>query len=189
MSTLIRSGERILTKLEMNNPGGSHKYRAANLIIEAALRSGNIIPGVTTVIEKTGGNFGFGLVAACHKHGVPVELAIGLGFSKTKRELLECFGAKLIGKDMLVAGASPKDVINHHLEHQADMGKSYYYTDQFNNQVGVEAHRYQTATELALQLEEAGAGKKCNGLEVASIYSLSHRLLFGKVTLYAKDDE
>jgi cysteine synthase len=160
MSRLIRSGNRILTKLEMNNPGGSHKYRAASFIIEAALRSGNIIPGVTTVIEKTGGNFGFGLVAACHKYNVPVELAVGLGFSKTKRDLLECFGAKLIGRSMLAAGASPEDVINHYLEHQADMGKLYYYTDQFKNPVGAEAHRYQTAAELAQQLEEAGASRK-----------------------------
>lgn len=160
MSALVRSGDRILTKLEMNNPGGSHKYRAAKFIIEAAISKGDIIPGLTTVIEKTGGNFGFGLVATCHKHKIPVELAIGLGFSKTKRDLLECFGAKLIGKDMLIAGASPKEVINHHLEHQTDMGKSYYYSDQFNNHVGVEAHRYQTASELAFQLSEAGVGQK-----------------------------
>lgn len=160
MSKLIRTGDRILTKLEMNNPGGSHKYRAANFIIEAALHSGKIIPGVTTVIEKTGGNFGFGLVAACHKHKISVELAIGLGFSKTKRDLLECFGAKLIGKEMLVAGASPRDVVNHYLQNQDDMGKSYYYTDQFNNPVGVEAHRYQTAAELACQLVKENAGKK-----------------------------
>jgi cysteine synthase len=159
MSKLIRTGDRILTKLEMNNPGGSHKYRAAKLIIETALRSGKITPGITTVIEKTGGNFGFGLVAACHKHRIAVELAIGLGFSKTKRDLLECFGARLIGKDMLVSGASPRDVVNYHLEHQNDMGKSYYYTDQFNNPVCVEAHRYQTAAELACQLVKETAGK------------------------------
>jgi cysteine synthase len=160
VSKLVRSGDRIFTKLEMNNPGGSHKYRAANFIVEAALCRGDIVPGVTTIIEKTGGNFGFGLVAVCHKYGVPVELAVGLGFSQTKRDLLECFGAKLIGQDMLAAGLSPKEVVNFHLEHQAALGKSYYYTDQFNNHVGVEAHRYQTAPELARQLEEAGAGKK-----------------------------
>lgn len=160
MSKLVKSADRILTKLEMNNPGGSHKYRAASFIIEAALRNGDIIPGLTTVIEKTGGNFGFGLVAACHKHRIPVELAVGLGFSQTKRDLLECFGATLIGKDMLAAGASPKEVIDHYLEHQAVLGKTYYFTDQFNNALGVEAHRYQTAPELARQLAEAGASKK-----------------------------
>lgn len=160
MSRLVRSADRIFTKLEMNNPGGSHKYRAANFIIEAAVRKGDIIPGVTTVIEKTGGNFGFGLVTACHKYRVAVELAVGLGFSQTKRDLLKCFGATLIGQDMLAAGVSAKEVVNFHIEHQVALGKSYYYTDQFNNHLGVEAHRYQTAPELARQLEEAGAGEK-----------------------------
>nr|WP_190306190.1 pyridoxal-phosphate dependent enzyme [Pseudomonas coronafaciens] len=157
---LIRTGGRILTKLEMNNPGGSHKYRAASFIIEHALHTCRIIPGITTVIEKTGGNFGFGLIAACHKHDIPVELVVGLGFSQIKRDLLECFGAKLIGKDMLAAGASPKEVVTYHLKHQTEMGKSYYYTDQFNNYVGIEAHRYQTAPELACQLAESGVGRR-----------------------------
>ncbi|MCH5550995.1 pyridoxal-phosphate dependent enzyme [Pseudomonas syringae pv. syringae] len=160
MSVLIRTHDRVLTKLEMNNPGGSHKYRAANLIVKNALRNGKIIPGITTVIEKTGGNFGFGLLSACHAYGIPIELAVGLGFSQTKRDLLECFGAKLIGKDMLIAGASPRDVVAHHLEHQVEMDKCYYYTDQFNNQIGIEAYRYQTAFELACQLEEAEADKE-----------------------------
>jgi cysteine synthase len=159
VSKLIRTSERILTKLEMHNPGGSHKYRAANFIIETAIRSGKITPGVTTVIEKTGGNFGFGLLAACHKHRIAVELAIGLGFSKTKRELLECFGAKLIGKHMLAAGASPRDIVDHYLENQHKMSKSYYYTDQFKNPVGVQAHRFQTAPELACQLVKEGVAK------------------------------
>ncbi|MDZ5603932.1 pyridoxal-phosphate dependent enzyme [Pseudomonas sp. RP23018S] len=160
MSKLIRTAERILTKLEMHNPGGSHKYRAAKHIIDCAVRNGDIIPGETTVIEKTGGNFGFGLIAACHRHNIAVELAVGLSFSQTKRDLLECFGATLIGKDMLLAGATPKDVVMHRLEQQAALGKSYFYTDQFNNTVGVDAHRYQTATELACQLIQARAGKE-----------------------------
>lgn len=42
----------LLMKLEMNNPGGSHKYRAARHIVESAIGSGRIVPGRTTVIEK-----------------------------------------------------------------------------------------------------------------------------------------
>jgi len=76
MSELINVSERIYTKLEMNNPGGSHKYRAARRIVEHAVRNGDIIPGVTTVIEKTGGSFGFGLLAACQAYQVAVELAV-----------------------------------------------------------------------------------------------------------------
>lgn len=159
MSRLIKSLGRIYTKLEMDNPSGSHKYRAATEIIDAALRSGKIIPGKTTIIEKSGGNFGLGLLAACQKYRVSVELAVGLGFSRAKRAFLECSGARLIGTDLLKEGASPKEVISYYLENQECMGKSYYYPDQFNNKLAVDAHRYETAAELAMQLLIAGAGK------------------------------
>lgn len=160
MNTIIKVIDRLFTKLEINNLGSSHKYRAACLIIEDALRKGSIIPGVTTVIEKTGGNFGFGLIAACHPYGIPVELVVGLGFSQAKRDLLECVGAQLIGKHLLLSGVSPKDVVSVHLENQVQLGKTYYYTDQFNNPIGIDAHRYQTASELACQLIDAGVGNK-----------------------------
>lgn len=74
MNAIIKPCDRLFTKLEMNNLGSSHKYRAACLIIEDALRKGSVIPGGTTVIEKTGGNFGFGLIAACHPYGIPIQI-------------------------------------------------------------------------------------------------------------------
>ena len=160
MSRLIRCDERLYTKLEMNNPGGSHKFRAASHIVDQAVAAGEIVPGVTTVIEKTGGNFGFGLLAACHRYDVAVELAVGLGFSQTKRDLLECFGARLIGKEMLREGATPKEVVQHHLEHQQVLGRQYFYTDQFQNPLGIEAHRATTGKELAVQLRVQGAGER-----------------------------
>jgi len=45
MSELINVSERIYTKLEMNNPGGSHKYRAARRIVEHACAMATSSPG------------------------------------------------------------------------------------------------------------------------------------------------
>lgn len=142
----------ILAKFECNNPGGSHKVRAARYIVEAAIREGAIVPGKTTVIEKTGGSFGFGLTVACAEIGVPVELAVGLGFSQKKRLCLEAFGARLIGIDMLKAGKTPREVVEWHLAHSGALGKSYYYTDQFNNPGSVKAHESDTGPEIVNQL-------------------------------------
>ena len=142
----------LLMKLEMNNPGGSHKYRAARHIVESAIGSGRIVLGRTTVIEKTGGNFGFGLLAACQRYGVQVELAIGLGYSARKKELLAGLGAKLIGHDMLVKGATPAEVVDHYLSHRDCGSKQYFYTDQFSNALGLEAHQIETGRELADQI-------------------------------------
>jgi cysteine synthase len=142
----------VLAKFECNNPAGSHKVRAARYIVESAIKAGDIVPGKTTVIEKTGGNFGFGLAVACHPLGVDVELAVGLSFSQVKRRCLELFGAHLIGVDMLHQGSTPRHVVEWHIEHAAQLGRSYFYTDQFHNQAGVTAHEFETGPEIVFQL-------------------------------------
>jgi cysteine synthase len=151
-SPLLEVYPGLLAKFECNNPGGSHKVRAARHIVQHAVANGDIIPGVTTVIEKTGGNFGFGLTVACAEINVPVELAVGLSFSPIKRRCLEMFGAKLIGIDMLQRGALPREVIEWHLAHAQELGKKYFYTDQFKNLSNVAAHETETGPEIAQQL-------------------------------------
>jgi cysteine synthase len=143
----------LLVKFECNKPGGSHKVRAARYIVQAALQCGDIVPGHTTVIEKTGGNFGFGLIVACSEIGVPVELAVGLGFSPVKRRCLELFGAKLIGIDMLNTGSTPREVVEWHLAHADALGKRYFYTDQFSNRGNLDAHEQETGPEIVAQLQ------------------------------------
>src|SRR5690554_4287277 len=134
MSTpMYQIGDNLYLKMELFNPGGSHKIRAARHILETAIHQGHIIPGQTTIIEKTGGNFGFGLVTVCKQYGLDIELAVGLGFSRKKRQYLEALGAVLIGKELLEQGWSPKEVIDYHLLNSDRLGRSYYYTDQFNN--------------------------------------------------------
>lgn len=113
MTRLIQAPGQLLVKAEMDNPDGSHKYRAAKYII-----------------ETTGGNFGFGLLTICKKHNLQLELAVGLSSSQRKRDLLAFMGAKLIGKDLLRSGLSPKEVVHHFLENQQQLGKHYFYTDQ-----------------------------------------------------------
>lgn len=151
VTELLQLEHEILVKMELNNLSGSHKFRAADYIIQDAIRTGKIDKN-TTVIEKTGGNFGFGLLVACLKHEIPVELAIGLSFSQVKKNKLEKLGAKLIGIDMLKAGKSPKEVIDWHLEHQENLGKKYFYTDQFNNMGSYQAH-LKTGQEICNQLK------------------------------------
>lgn len=151
---LIELAPGLLVKLEMDNPGASHKVRAARHIVRIGLENGDIVPGKTTVIEKTGGNFGLGLILACNEVQVPVELAVGLSFSPIKRRCLESFGATLVGKDMLARGLMPRDVVEWHLAQADALGKSYFYTDQFNNPGSVIAHELETGPEIADQLAQ-----------------------------------
>lgn len=180
MKNIVELPEQIFVKPEFQNPGLSHKHRVANLIISRAKASGQIKPGRTTIIEKTGGNFGLGLLFSCKNIGIDVELAVGLSFSHRKRKLLEFLGARLIGQEMLKDGMTPKEVVQYHLNHQKTLGKEYFYTDQFENQLGVEAHRQETGAELAFDLisrsdignklvfiSGAGTGASLTGISLA----------------------
>lgn len=151
-TALREISEGLLMKFELDNPAGSHKWRAARNIIRRGIERGDIVPGRTTVLEKTGGNFGFGLAQACRSYGVPVEVVIGLSFSARKRKAIEDFGARSVGIDMLEAGRQPREVIEWLLAHQEELGRSYYYTDQLNNRDGLEAHEIETGPEIVAQL-------------------------------------
>lgn len=153
-TNLIKLGDNLLVKMEVENPAGSHKVRAARFIIDSAIKRGDIIIGETTVIEKTGGNFGFGLALVCAEYGIPVELAIGLSFSSQKRKTLADLGVGIIGIDMLRAGKSPREVVDWHISNQNSIGKKYFYTDQFKNPDGLLAHELFTGPELSFQLQK-----------------------------------
>jgi cysteine synthase len=154
-STPLREvAPNVLMKFECDNPGGSHKIRAARRVIEDAIQAGQIVPGKTIVVEKTGGNFGFGLAIACHALQIQVELAVGLGFSVVKRRCLEMFGARLIGLDMLRQGATPKEVVEWRLSDASKGGQACFYTDQFSNIASVKAHESETGREIVEQLRQ-----------------------------------
>jgi len=57
---------------------------------------------------------------------------------------------------MLADGLTPKEVVQCHLDQQESLGKKYFYTDQFQNLLGVDAHRKYTGAELASQLCQQG---------------------------------
>ena len=59
---------KVLVKLEMQNPGGSVKDRIAKNIIEAAEKAGTLKKGMT-IVEATSGNTGIGLAMAAAAKG------------------------------------------------------------------------------------------------------------------------
>lgn len=154
ITPIIQITENIFAKCEAFNESGSHKIRAARFIIERAIEQGRITPQKTTIIEKTGGNFGFGLVRVCNEFNLDIELAIGLSFSKKKRLFLEALGAKLIGEEMLKANKTPKEVIDYHLQNAKNLGKEYFFTDQFRNTDSLNGHLKSTGPEISRQLKK-----------------------------------
>jgi cysteine synthase B len=86
---------RLLVKLEGNNPAGSVKDRPAYSMILRAEERGEIKPG-DTLIEATSGNTGIALAMAAAMRGYRMLLIMPAHMSAERRAAMKAFGAEII---------------------------------------------------------------------------------------------
>jgi cysteine synthase B len=86
---------RILGKLEGDNPAGSVKDRPAMSMIARAEARGEIKPG-DTLIEATSGNTGIALAMAAAIRGYRMVLIMPDNLSVERRQAMRAYGAELI---------------------------------------------------------------------------------------------
>ena len=89
---------KILAKLEMFNPAGSTKDRAALYMISEAEQTGRLKPGAT-IIEATSGNTGIGIAAVARVKGYKTILVMPETMSEERRSLLKAYGAEIVLTD------------------------------------------------------------------------------------------
>jgi cysteine synthase A len=149
---------RVLLKLELANPGGSVKDRAALRCIEQAEKRGDLSPG-GTVVELTSGNMGIGLAIACALKGYWMIAVMSEGNSPERRRVLEAYGAEVVLVPQ-AAGSLPGQVSGEDLElveqrTQAVIeDRNGWRPDQFNNPDNPEAHTLTTGPEIWEQTGE-----------------------------------
>ena len=90
-----RRHNRILGKLEGDNPAGSVKDRPAMSMIARAETRGEIKPG-DTLIEATSGNTGIALAMAAAIRGYRMVLIMPDNLSVERRQAMRAYGAELI---------------------------------------------------------------------------------------------
>ncbi|MCP3671918.1 MAG: cysteine synthase CysM [Gammaproteobacteria bacterium] len=136
------STNKILIKLEGNNPAGSVKDRPALNMIESAESRGEIKPG-DTLIEATSGNTGIALAMAAAIKGYRMVLVMPENMSLERRALMKAYGAEII---LTPAEGSMEAAIDK--TRQMEAAGEGRILDQFSNQDNPLAHIQGTGPEI-----------------------------------------
>ena len=135
-------GNRILAKLEGNNPAGSVKDRPALSMIRRAEERGTIKAG-DTLIEATSGNTGIALAMGAALRGMRMILIMPENQSVERCQTMKAYGAELI----LTPKAGSMEAARDLAEQMVREGKGIML-DQFGNPDNPLAHYEGTAPEI-----------------------------------------
>lgn len=133
---------RILVKLEGDNPAGSVKDRPALSMIKHAEARGEIKPG-DRLIEATSGNTGIALAMAAAMMGYRMTLIMPANATGERKWAMTAYGAELIEVSEKSSMEGARDLA---LEMQA-RGEGYVL-DQFNNPDNPLSHYEGTGPEI-----------------------------------------
>jgi len=134
---------RLLAKLEMANPTGSVKDRAAKYLIEDLERSGRLTVG-SVIIEPTSGNTGIALAMIGRRRGYRVVLVMPDNVTRERRELAAIFGAEVIESP----GALGSNGAIALAKELAAADSRYVMPYQYGNQANPLAHYETTGPEI-----------------------------------------
>ncbi|MFT4041008.1 MAG: cysteine synthase family protein [Thermomicrobiales bacterium] len=150
---------RVLLKLELANPSGSVKDRAARQCLLDAKASGALQQGMT-VVELTSGNMGIALAMCCAVLGHPMVAVMSEGNSPERRKLIAAYGAQIELVPQLPGGVPGKVsgddlalVETRTAELVQELGA--WRPDQFQNPSNPRAHELGAGPEIWKQSDGA----------------------------------
>src|SRR3954447_8063609 len=151
----------VFAKLEMLNPMGSGKDRAAASMLLAAIRSGQVVPGNTTIIESTSGNMGVALASACRFFDLPLICVVDNRLTMQHRRVLHAFGAVI--DEVTVPDPATGELLPARLRRVQELleaKRPSYWPNQYGNADNARAHRG-TCAEIFAQLGRAPDALLC----------------------------
>ena len=134
---------RLLLKLEMFNPAGSAKDRAAKAMLDDAEARG-LLTQNTVIIEPTSGNTGIALASVAAARGYRIMIVMPETMSIERRQLVKAYGAELVLTD---GAAGMKGAIKK-AEELRDELPCAFIPGQFVNPANPLAHFSSTGPEI-----------------------------------------
>ena len=140
---------RILGKLEVRNPGGSIKDRAALSMVQAGEASGELTPD-KILLEATSGNTGIGMAMVCAIKGYKCQLIMPESASVERRKIMLAYGAEIM---LTPAKKATDGAIEKAYAMARENPELYFLADQYNNPANWQAHYRSTAPEIWAQTQ------------------------------------
>ncbi len=143
INRLFGNTHQVYIKSERTNPGGSIKDRVALAMVQAAEKSGALLPG-GTIIEPTSGNTGVGLALVAAVKGYKLILVMPDSMSIERRRLMLAYGATF---DLTPRDRGMKGAIARAFELSLSIPGSWV-PQQFDNPANIDVHARTTALEI-----------------------------------------
>ena len=134
---------RVLAKLEMCNPGGSVKDRAALSMLTDAKEKG-LLHADSIIIEPTSGNTGIGLCAIAAAWGLQAIIVMPDSMSRERQLMMKAYGAQVV----LTPGALGMAGAIEKAQTLAAQTPHAILTGQFSNPANPAAHEKTTGPEI-----------------------------------------
>jgi cysteine synthase B len=145
----IAPGVEIYVKVEMFNPGGSVKDRAALAMILDGERRGALTPD-KILLDSTSGNTGIAYAMICAARGYRARIVMPSNVSAERIKMIRAYGAEIELTDPLQGSDGAIRVAHQIYE---DDPERYFMPDQYNNPANPRAHYETTAPEIFRQTE------------------------------------
>jgi cysteine synthase B len=140
---------RILAKLEMTNPTGSVKDRAAKFLVEDLERRGVLAPD-SIILEPTSGNTGIALAMIGRRKGYRVALVMPDNVTNERRQMAALFGAEVIDSPGHL-GSNGAIALAKHL---VAKDQRFVMPYQYGNEANPRAHYETTGPEILADCPE-----------------------------------
>lgn len=137
-------GVEVWAKLELANPGGSVKDRAASRMMTTAIADGRLTPD-KILIDSTSGNTGVAYSLFGAALGVRVKLVMPANVSRPRKDIARAFGTEIVFSDPMEGS----DGAIRHCRAIVDADpERYFYPDQYANPDNPNAHYFGTGAEI-----------------------------------------